>query len=269
MEVIKELCVATADIDCIVKSENRFHLNLSSFFESLTNTNTPVYVGITRFHMPLFRRCITFSACICAVGTDMLEKDFKEFSCNYSSFDELCMFLSSCFKDFPQGSVSFSYLSTRFKVTVDSKYYLVVSCNLAKLMCLENEIVATFSVAKQKSSSRSDLITEFSYPLKISSSFVLGEPCEFLSNGLRYCNFVFNSLTDVNSLSNSGRRNCVAFSYDMIERRVVNSPLKRLNSCVSNNLSFSILADNMRPYPFEIDLNQLDIGFCLQFILKI
>ena len=77
MEVIKELSVSTDDIDCVVKSENRFHMNLSSFFDVLTNMTKPVYVGVTRVYMPTFRRYIQVNAYCGPVGTGMIEKDFK------------------------------------------------------------------------------------------------------------------------------------------------------------------------------------------------
>ena len=273
MEVIKELWVDTQDVKCLVKTENKYHMNLSSFFESFFCLKNPIFVSITSLHMPLFRRVITFSLFVGAVGVNMLEKDFKSFECSFSSYDELCLILSSCVKHFDGKNknplVTFEYHHSRFSVNVSTDFFVVISCNLAKLMLLESEIVGSFSIAKQKSTSRVDLIEEFNYPLKIKAGLALGKPVCFIPSNLRYCNFAFNCLSDVVSVSTGGARGNIVFSYDMIERKLVNSGYKRISYSARNNFSFSLITDDMTPYPFDQNLSDLCIKFCLQFLQKI
>ena len=272
MEIIKEIRLSTASAECYNESKTNFHVNVNGSLMNLQHRN--MYVIVKDIFIPKVVKSISFEL---FVGKRSDEKVMRKFEIKYSSFQQLCLGVTWCGKQFggekgcskgctkdgshdkhicdgshdehicdpfiEMQSLRLTYVANSFLLTLPAYYVCAMSCNLADLCGFNN-----------LNSSKTCIFDDRS---------VLGNVNdEFLNREEKLCHFVFHDLP-LKTFYN-GDFYSILFSYNMLLRKCEEVPgLKMIKDI--EDLRFSILNDDMHPYEFYTDLKKTPISFTLVF----
>ena len=286
MEVVKELCVSTAQMECYMTEKNLFHLNLNGFFNDVSR---PTFLSVKDVFMPPYEKNIEFSI---YYGVRKSEYELRKFSTVYRSFEELASFISQCANmslmdeedskskcgnldpnhkahvcDRGHGKAAFklSYQHGRFFLEngiIGSKYLMtVMSCDLARILCLKDVIKSALGPNESYESCKKSI--------RLDGCAFLGETCSMGRNEDKLCLFEFDDLIDCKTISHEvhGR---ILFSFDMINNAIVKElGMKRMCQGAISYLKFRLLKKDFTPFEFCCDLRKNPVSFVIQFLTKL
>lgn len=282
MEIVKELCISTADLDCYLTEPNSFHLKLNGFFNEISG---PLYVSVKNITLPRYEKTIEFSLYYGPRAQNGFE--LRNFSTSYRSYEELACFITQCANlcitnkrcsnldvdhdkhvcDGESESLfSLTYSNDRFVLVngglLLASYMTVMSADLARFLCFKDEV-------KRKLSSGQSY-EDYSEPIRFDGGSFLSDGTTMLSDHMnRFCLVEFDSLINCRRIY-SGVHSRILFTYDMLTNTAGREfGFKKLRSTDLSYLSFRLLTRDLKPYKFCRDLKRDPIMFSIQFLKKI
>ena len=298
---VVELQICTSSDNCEIDADNICNYNVG---EQLNlDLDKQLYIAVKDVKVPLLERKIDFryyygKDTVWTVDGQFPDRLMKSCSLKFSSFEDLATMLMKTAnkqlkplfdEDPPKASkndfVKVYYENERFHINIPYGSYLVMTCDICRLLGLYDEIydayekeIEALEVAEKKS--RDEAIANAKLNVSLNHLFHSSSVfCNFYSPFNSRCLFNFFDIGQVPRVVN-GRKYSILFSYDMVAKKCVENShvmfdIKRfkkdqLRNYVEmyrtdqlRNLRFSLLDESMKPFRFSDDLKQQPISFVI------
>ena len=306
MEILKEMHVSTAQMECYMTEKNNFHLNLNGFLDDITKTNNPMFLSVKNVDMPPNVRQIEFSL---YYGLSLKTGySLRSFSTKYQSLEELATFVSQCgnmclppklkcrISDGDDHDTHTCDLqSTCGNSDSDHAMHVCDSIRARSLLKLTYEHgrfylengrgsnderymtamsidlanVLGFKDVIERQVSSADCSGDCKTSIRFDGYAFLGKRCNMIRNEDKLCMFEFDDLIDCKIVSGN-RYGRILFSFDMENAEIIKElGLKRLSKGGISYLKFRLLNRNFEPFDFCCDLRKHPISFVIQFVIKL
>ena len=293
MELKKEIKLDNRDSKCFSKEEHSYHYHLPGLSDTLRLHEKPVFARMSHIDMAAIACELTFSMYYGPGKSFIPNEEVKEFAISYGSYESLAEIVCEKANNMVKSetcSISVSdhgdhqcdgaekssflelmYLEDKFVMKIPTNHICVLTCNVARIMGFENAILQSYSVAERKEENNESLVANCKKPIKL-EGVNRGKCKKFFSSSERWCHFVFDDLI-LPSIQVNGFNYHLMATYDMEKKILVNDaflqPLKRVNGYVGNQLLFSLLDGEFRPYSYAGEAVKLSFSFVLQFLSSI
>ena len=277
METIKTLSLKSRDCLCMIEEESIYRYRFPGFFSGFKSYSN-VFVSMSHVFFDPVRKNLKFKLYF-GEKRNLMEKDFADFQCTYSSLEELCSILQHYAmkeeekeeekeedkeeekeekkeeekeeeekKKFKKKPLDISIVNKRCVVKVPVDHEFVISGNVNEILKIK-------------------VVEDKNYPIRFLCGVYLGQPADFFGKNEKKCYISIEKMTS-SVMINSGFQVANVFNcYDFEKEEMGKSNVFKRCADINDEIVIALKDDRFKPFLMECE--NLSFEVTLSFLIPI